>query len=248
MPTEVTIWLTPEEAASGVTRAVSLPKGTVDVRIPPVQDGTLIRVSTDKGETFIRIRLHGTPPRPPGRGRLAFLGSPVAKPLFIVGVLGVLTVVLLNQGEDSTPPTAGRPSTSTTAPSLGGTAGATAGPDSGTPGSAGPLDSADRSRPPAASDYPATAAPPTPYSAGTCLDGTLPDSTTPVKVKNVDVVSCSSPDAHYRVIQAYHGTTDLSRCREDSETQYSFSSRTTLGGRTISSVVYCLVGIGSYAR
>lgn len=246
MPTEVTLWLTPEEAASGVTRAVALPRGTVNVRIPPVQDGSSIRVSTDKGETFLRIRLHGTPPRSPGAGRASFLGRPAAKPLFFLGVLGVVAaVVLLTQHDDSTPSTAGRPGAATPAPSPTGSAAAPAGPGSRTPGSLNPLDGDDSSGP--ARNYP-TIAPPTPYTTGTCLNGTLPDSTTPVKVKNVDVVACSASDAHYRVIQAYHGTTELARCRDDSETQYSFSSRTTLGGRTISSVVYCLVGIGSYAR
>ncbi|MFI9235365.1 hypothetical protein [Streptomyces sp. NPDC053079] len=246
MPTEVTLWLTPEEAASGVTRAVALPRGTVNVRIPPVQDGSLIRVSTDKGETILRIRLHGTPARAPGAGRPSFLGGPAAKPLLVLGVLAVLAaVVLLTQRDDSTPSTAGRPGAATTAPSPAGSATATPGPVGRTPGSLDPPYGDGRSGP--ASTYP-TAAPPAPYTTGTCLNGTLPDSTTPVKVKNVDVVACSSSDAHYRVIQAYHGTTELSRCRDDSETQYSFSSRTTLGGRTISSVVYCLVGIGSYAR
>ncbi|GHC60326.1 LppU/SCO3897 family protein [Streptomyces cinnamoneus] len=244
MPTEVTLWLTPEEAAFGVTRAVGLPSGPVNVRIPPVRDGDLIRVSTDKGEAHLRIRVGGAPtPQPPGAGR-ALRRSPLLKPLLVLAALGVLVVVLLTQRDGSSSsaaPGSGRtpsPSTSRTPFSPG------TGDEHTAPGLPDPLGSTDRpTRGP--SRLPT---PPAPYRTGTCLNGTIPDSTTPVKVNNVGVVACSSSDAHYRVIQTFHGTTDMSRCRENSDTQYSFSSETTLGGRTISSVVYCLVGIGSYER
>ncbi|MEV5240047.1 hypothetical protein AB0K89_13195 [Streptomyces cinnamoneus] len=241
---EVTLWLTPEEAAFGVIRAVGLPRGSVNVRVPPVRDGDLIRVSTDKGEALLRIRVGSVPaPQSPGAGP-SLLRGPLLKPLLLLGALGVLVVVLLTQRDGSSSsatPGAGRtpsPSSSRTPFSPG--------PDDehAAPGLPGRLGSTDRpTRGP--SGLPT---PPAPYRTGTCLNGTIPDSTTPVKVNDVGVVACSSSDAHYRVIQTFHGTTDMSRCRENSDTQYSFSSETTLGGRTISSVVYCLVGIGSYER
>ncbi|MCA6091162.1 hypothetical protein LE181_03125 [Streptomyces sp. SCA3-4] len=240
---EVTLWLTPEEAAFGVVRTVGLPRGSVNVRVPPVRDGDLIRVSTDKGEALLRIRVGSVPaPQPPG-SRASLLRSPLLKPLLVLGALGVLVVVLLTQRDDS----------SSAAPGAGRTPSP---PASRTPFSPGPGDghaAPGLPDPLAGTDRPTRGpsrlpTPPAPYRTGTCLNGTIPDSTTPVKVNNVGVVACSSSDAHYRVIQTFHGTTDMSRCRENSDTQYSFSSETTLGGRTISSVVYCLVGIGSYER
>ncbi|RAG82522.1 hypothetical protein DN069_27105 [Streptacidiphilus pinicola] len=89
---------------------------------------------------------------------------------------------------------------------------------------------------------------PSPYDSGTCLNGTLPDSTTAQTVNDVNQVDCSADDAHYKVIQVFYETTDLSRCDDVSDTQYSFSSQVTWNGATINSYVYCLVGLGSYAR
>ncbi|MEU1310514.1 hypothetical protein ABZ419_16680 [Streptomyces cinnamoneus] len=243
MSMEVTLWLTPEEAASGVIRAVGLPRGSVNVRVPPVRDGDLIRVSTDKGEALLRIRVGSAPtPQSPGAGPSP-LRSPLLKPLLVLAALGVLVVVLLSQRDGSSSsaaPGSGRtpsPLTSRTPFSPG------PGTEHAAPGLPDPLGTGRPTRGP--SRLPA---PPAPYRTGTCLNGTIPDSTTPVKVNNVGVVACSSSDAHYRVIQTFHGTTDMARCRDNSDTQYSFSSETTLGGRTISSVVYCLVGMGSYER
>ncbi len=93
-----------------------------------------------------------------------------------------------------------------------------------------------------------SASPPDPYDSGTCLDGTLPDSTTAQSVSDVDRVPCSSPDAHYKVIQTFPFTSELSRCEANSRTEYAFSSRYTINGATINEYVYCLVGLGSYAR
>ncbi|MBP2400674.1 LppU/SCO3897 family protein [Streptomyces syringium] len=218
---------------------VDLPTGSVNLRIPPVRDNSLIKVSTATGETtFIRIRVTDAQPQP---GR-ALTGNPLARPLFILVALGVMlavAVLLTRQGDSS--PSASGPGTGATAPTSSGT-----GVDTGHPGSATDDTGTGRTAPgPALTSAPAA---PSPYRAGTCLDGTIPDSTTPVSVSDVDVVACSSADAHYRVIQTFHGTTDMSRCRSNSDTQYSFSSERTLNGRTISSVVYCLVGLGSYAR
>lgn len=87
-----------------------------------------------------------------------------------------------------------------------------------------------------------------PYTSGTCLNGTLPDSTTARSVSGVDEVSCSASDAHYKVIETIPLTTDMSRCSSNPQTQYAFSSSYTINGATINSYVYCLVGLGSYAR
>ena len=98
---------------------------------------------------------------------------------------------------------------------------------------------------------PTMAPPPTTpeYGTGTCLSGTLPDSSVPEPVgPDVTEVPCTSPDAHYRVIQDIPGTTDLHRCDSNSQTQYEFSSEEDINGVPTDQYVYCLVGIGSYAR
>ncbi|MBO1337793.1 hypothetical protein [Streptomyces sp. VRA16 Mangrove soil] len=89
---------------------------------------------------------------------------------------------------------------------------------------------------------------PSPYTSGTCLNGTLPDSTTAQAVNDVDEVDCSAADAHYKVIQTFPMTSDMSQCNANSQTQYAFSSRYTMNGAVVSEYVYCLVGLGSYAR
>ncbi|AZM54621.1 hypothetical protein DMA15_20375 [Streptomyces sp. WAC 01529] len=149
----------------------------------------------------------------------------------MLGVAGAVLIatLVLNQGDDddtasSTPPTHATPSAlseTTYEPP-------TAAP---TPSAAAP-----------------TSAPPTPYTSGTCLNGTLPDSETAQEVSGVEEVSCSASDAHYRVIQTIPLTSDLSRCKDNPKTQYAFSYRYTLNGSTINEYVYCLVGLGSYAR
>ncbi|MFD9415886.1 hypothetical protein ACFWC9_14440 [Streptomyces goshikiensis] len=61
-------------------------------------------------------------------------------------------------------------------------------------------------------------------------------------------VSCSASDAHYKVIQSIPLTSDLNRCNDNPKTQCAFSYRYTRGGVPLNEYVYCLVGIGSYAR
>ncbi|MFG2498632.1 hypothetical protein ACGFSB_10560 [Streptomyces sp. NPDC048441] len=95
---------------------------------------------------------------------------------------------------------------------------------------------------------PPTSEAPSPYTSGTCLNGTLPDSETAQEVSGVDEVSCGASDAHYRVIETIPMTSDMSRCDTNSKTQYAFSYRYTLNGSAINEYVYCLVGLGSYAR
>lgn len=230
MPTEVTLWLTPEEAASGVTRPVRLPGGLVTLRIPPVQDGSLLKVPTDQGEAMIRIRLLAPAAAPPPAGpkqTATSSGSQGAKMLFtVVCALGLGFLFTQLNHHDSSPPPAAAP-TLPVAPTYRSL------PLPNLPGmpSTGPAAPAE-----------------TPFTSGTCLNGTIPDSTTPVSVSNVHQVSCNAADAHYRVIETFHGTTDMHRCDANSDTQYSYSYQLTRGGMTINSVVYCLVGLGSYAR
>lgn len=100
---------------------------------------------------------------------------------------------------------------------------------------------------PAPAPVPSEAAP-TPYDRGTCLNGSLPDSTTAQKVTDVEEVSCSAADAHYRVIESIPLTSDLNRCNDNPKTEYAFSYRYTVNGATLNQYVYCLVGLGSYAR
>ncbi|MCG8966311.1 MULTISPECIES: LppU/SCO3897 family protein [Streptomyces] len=96
--------------------------------------------------------------------------------------------------------------------------------------------------------YATESAAPDPYDSGTCLNGTLPDSTTAQEVDDVEEVDCSASDAHYQVIQTFPMTSDLSQCNSNSLTEYAFSYRYTLNGAAINEYVYCLVGLGSYAR
>ncbi|GGQ93322.1 hypothetical protein GCM10010216_64660 [Streptomyces flaveolus] len=96
--------------------------------------------------------------------------------------------------------------------------------------------------------YATESAAPDPYDSGTCLNGTLPDSTTAQEVDDVEEVDCSASDAHYQVIQTFPMTSDLSQCNSNSRTEYAFSYRYTLNGAAINEYVYCLVGLGPYAR
>ncbi|MEU6624377.1 hypothetical protein ABZ926_26860 [Streptomyces litmocidini] len=89
---------------------------------------------------------------------------------------------------------------------------------------------------------------PDPYENGTCLNGTLPNSETAQSVSGVEEVPCSASDAHYKVIQTFPFTSDMNRCNANPKTEYAFSHRYTMNGTTISQYVYCLVGLGSYAR
>ncbi|MBC9719136.1 hypothetical protein H9Y04_42160 [Streptomyces sp. TRM66268-LWL] len=97
-------------------------------------------------------------------------------------------------------------------------------------------------------ETPTESAPPDPFTEGTCLNGELPDSDTPQDASGVEEVECSASDAHYKVIQTFPFTSDMSSCDANPKTEYAYSSRQTLNGATINEYVYCLVGLGSYAR
>ncbi|MFI9718167.1 hypothetical protein ACIHFE_00700 [Streptomyces sp. NPDC052396] len=231
MPIEVPLTLTPQQAAQGVIQIVQLPTGPVTVRIPPVQNGAVITVPTAEGEVLIRIQVAGARP-PASKG-------PVVGLFAVLGLAAVLALVFaLNHHSDST---------------------SSASSDSSPSGYARPTDTYS---PPAAPTYhyvppvprfslpPITLAPPPvlPHITGTCLNGKIPDSTTPVSVSGVHEVSCTAADAHYKVIHVFYATSDMERCRSIDGTQYTFSERSTRGGLTINQYVYCLEGIGSYAR
>jgi hypothetical protein len=109
--------------------------------------------------------------------------------------------------------------------------------------------------PPVAPPIPPPVAPPVPppttsgnFQTGECLNGELPNSTVTVTVQGVDLVDCSDPNAHYRVIQKFPGTTDLSRCDPNPQTQYEFSEEETVNGTPVLQNTYCVVGLGRYAQ
>ncbi|MFI1653162.1 hypothetical protein ACH4XT_40415 [Streptomyces avidinii] len=271
---EMLITLTPQQATYGVILPVELPTGTVRLRIPSCRHGDLVRVRVGGEEVLLRIHVTGagaawiagaggiTPPAaatsafPAGAG--ATQPAPAARPpqtgggrggLVALGVAAALVLgfFLLSDGDDD-----GRD----------GKASAEATPtwsSSWTP-SPSPDDSPDDS-PSSGSSAPGAAATPyspeaiaepspepSPFDRGTCLNGQLPDSTTPRSVSGVSEVPCSASDAHYRVIESIPGTADLYSCNDNPKTQYAFSYRYMRGSTVLNQYVYCLVGIGSYAR
>ncbi|MFF8280378.1 hypothetical protein ACF05T_30530 [Streptomyces lateritius] len=222
---EVLISLTPQQAATGVVFTVTLPTGPAHIRIPPSRDGDLVRARLGDGEVLLRVRVTGQPGAPAAR-KSGGLGC-----LVTLGVVGavIAALVLTNDSDDDSGSAAATP-TVTSSPTV-------------TPSSSydDPFDTPTTAAP-------TTEPPPDPYTAGTCLNGTLPDSTTAQRVSDVEEVSCSASDAHYRVIQTIPLTSDLNRCRSNPKTQYAFSYRYTINGATINEYVYCLVGLGAYAR
>ncbi|MGW6567833.1 LppU/SCO3897 family protein [Streptomyces sp. NPDC054975] len=216
---EIPITLTPQQAAAGVILTVQLPTGPTHITIPPCRDGDLVPARVGDGTVLLRIRVGGAAQTPRKGG---FLGCLV--PLVIAGVIAFLVFSSDSDGDDSGTSAAPSPSFSYE----------------------NPLDSVTTAPTPAPA--PTTEDPPDPYTKGTCLNGSLPDSTTAQSVSGVDEVPCSASDAHYRVIQTFPLTSDLSSCESNPKTQYAFSHRYTINGTTINEYVYCLVGLGSYAR
>ncbi|MEY9943355.1 hypothetical protein [Kitasatospora sp. GAS1066B] len=261
MPDEIVLALSASEAAAGTTVTLRLPDSaeSMTIRIPPVEHGTVLRIPGATGDLIVRIQVtsDGVPGAPLGP---AFAPKPRprsgANGKLIAGLLAVgiaIVVGVMNSGHhgsstgDSayTPPTFGPvPSFTYSLPTL---------PALPMPTLPIPTFNYDPSQLVHPITTPNDAPSDTPSSAPTfavhdCLSGTLPDSTTAQSVDGVDVISCSSANAHYKVIQSFFGTTDLSKCQDNPDSQYSFSEETTYGGATISSEVYCVVGLGSYAR
>ncbi|MER6072326.1 hypothetical protein ABT187_26395 [Streptomyces sp. NPDC001817] len=244
---EIPVSLTPQQAASGTV--LRLPPGTgvrvPPVRIPPVRDGDVVRLHTADGEVRLRIRVTASPSAEKKQG------------LACLGVLGVIAVVVLllvltnrSGGSGDASDDAAGSSYSPSAPSYP-TATATGEPSTGDPYSGTPDTGEPYSSDPYGTGDPYDGSPspdPSPYTSGTCLNGTLPNSTTAQSVSGVEEVSCSASDAHYKVIETIPLTSDMSRCNDNPRTEYAFSSRYTINGATVNEYVYCLVGLGSYAR
>ncbi|MFD9372126.1 hypothetical protein ACFWA6_31115 [Streptomyces sp. NPDC060020] len=166
-----------------------------------------------------------------GRGCLA---------AFLVAAVIAVVVIAVNSGDDD----AGNSAVPAPTYSTGALS-----PSSAAPWSAEPTVAPN----PVPTPYSAAPAPvptpePSPFDRGTCLNGQLPDSTTPTTVSGVDEVSCSASDAHYKVIESIPGTSDMDRCNSNPKTQYAFSYRYTRGATVLNQYVYCLIGLGSYAR
>ncbi|MFD8411898.1 hypothetical protein ACFV2Q_09050 [Streptomyces sp. NPDC059650] len=221
---EIPITLTPQQAAAGVVITLPLQNGTTaDLRVPPARDGELVRGQLGTTDVLLRVRIAGAPAPKKTNPLGCLLGLLIAAGL-IAGI-----AALVNDDDAGPTATGSHPTPTRAAPSWS----PPALPTLNLPGAPSPI--------PSAPD-------PSPYDEGTCLNGTLPDSTTATRVNNVDEVPCSAPDAHYRVIQRFSLTSDMSRCDANPRTQYAFSHRYTRNGVPINEYVYCLVGIGSYAR
>lgn len=266
---EIDLTLTPEQAARGVILPVTLSSGPARLRVPSCRDGELVRTRLGDQEVLLRIRVSHpaapTPPTPPPPPPPTVVASPwvsstpAAHPpaapaapaaparsgragcLVAVGLVAAVLVgfVLFGNDDDGTGDVADRATASATpTPS--------ASPEPTYPSAAPSSAPADLLPVPAATTP--AAPPPTPFDKGTCLNGTLPDSTTAQRVEDVEEVACSASDAHYRVIESIPMTSDMSRCDDNPKTQYAFSYRYTLNGSVINQYVYCLIGLGSYAR
>ncbi|MEU4358784.1 LppU/SCO3897 family protein [Streptomyces virginiae] len=263
---EMLVTITPQQATYGVILPVELPTGTVRLRIPPCRHGDLVKVRAGGEEVRLRIHVSGagaawiagaggiappptgaaggaaaptgvqqTAPAPSsGGGRGCLVGLAIAAAL----VIGFFVLSDGDDGSDAKPTADSTPTWSSSwSPSWS------------------PTPSPWPSAPEAAATTPYVPEPsvepspePSPFDRGTCLNGQLPDSTTPRSVSGVEEVPCSASDAHYRVIESIPGTSDLNSCDDNPKTQYAFSYRYMRGSIVLNQYVYCLVGIGSYAR
>ncbi|MFD9953210.1 LppU/SCO3897 family protein [[Kitasatospora] papulosa] len=249
--TEIPLPLSPRQAAEGDIVTVPLPTGVTRIRIPPSQDGDLVRARVGAQEVLLRVQVTGGGSH--SYPWAAFLG--VAAVIGAVVLLGVI-------GAEDKDSSAGSPAASSTydISREDPYADQTEDPYTEDPGTSEASDGAEdpvateepedtSTEDPFAEDpYDSGEEAPDPYESGTCLNGTLPDSTTAQEVSGVDEVSCSASDAHYQVIQTIPLTSDMSRCDANSATQYAFSYQYTLNGATLNEYVYCLIGLGSYAR
>jgi hypothetical protein len=215
-------------------------------------------------ETPNALPARPAPPRPPRQRQLAIA-------LAVAAVVSTTAVVVLASGKpDTKPAAAGLPSATDTASASSTTSAALEAAPTTTDPEPSPS-TVDPTTPQPSDSGPAGG--PTPPTAlislsdlssemsslqagighidmGTCLSGQLPDSTTAVAVgDDVKEVPCFAGEAHYKVIQTFPGTADLSKCDQNPDTQFEFSSEeTTNGGITSTEYVYCLIGLGSYAR
>ncbi|TQF01811.1 hypothetical protein E6W39_05500 [Kitasatospora acidiphila] len=232
----IMLQLTREEAAVGAYRTINTATGPTMIHVPPVQDGMVIRVATANGEElYARIQIvGGQPGAAPAKSK-----APVIVLVSVAAVVAVGVTLGLTLGQHNSPvsdPTANPVVSQTT--------------DSAT--TPAPYDSATDTPAPSDTYQPPVTDPTSPsespFTDGSCLNGTLPDSTTAQAVSDVNVVDCGASDAHYKIIQTFPFTDDLHQCDSNPKTQYEFSETRTWGGATLMSTVYCVVGLGSYDR
>lgn len=246
---EIQLSITPQQAAEGTTVTVPLPNDTARLRIPPSRDGDLVRARFGDNEVLLRIRVTTAvaAARQPGPPAPLKKSSALGGLLAMGVVLAVIVLFAANSEEDDSNNTASTSPTYTSS----------ATPDSSpTPYETPTYTSAPTytyeptTKPtlPSLPDPTPTRAVPTPFDKGTCLNGQLPDSETAQSVSNVDEVSCSASDAHYKVIQRFPFSSDMEQCKSNPDTEYAFSYRYTLNGSVINQYVYCLIGLGSYSR
>ncbi|MER7170935.1 LppU/SCO3897 family protein [Streptomyces mesophilus] len=235
-PQVIPVTLTPQQATTGALFEVDQGGQRIALQIPPCRHGDEIRMTVGAAEVILKIQIdifagpgaqqpanpYGAPARTgPSAGSRA--RTAVIKTVLAVAVAGGL-LLAMNLGDDDDSKNTGSDSPTTAA---------------STPAASDPATDS-----PSPSESPA----PDPYDQGTCLNGTLPDSETAQEVNDVEEVDCSASDAHYKVIQTFPMTSDLNECNANPKTQYAFSSQYTMNGAVISEYVYCLEGIGSYAR
>ncbi|MFF3425307.1 hypothetical protein [Streptomyces sp. NPDC002602] len=239
-PQEIPLTITPQQAAHGVILTVALASGPARLRIPSCTDGQLVRARVGDTDVLLRIRVGqvagAAPGQPAASGKSGAKGCLVAVGLLAAVVVGV---VLLNSGDDDKGVATPTPTTTPIAtPTAGVWSPAPAPPPVVLPT---PTTSTGVSVPDP-TPSPSEAAP-SPFDRGTCLNGTLPDSTTAQRVTGVREVPCSASDAHYRVIESIPLTSDLDRCNDNPKTEYAFSYSYTRNGIPLNEYVYCLVGM-----
>ncbi|WP_199552752.1 hypothetical protein [Streptomyces sp. N35] len=235
-PQVIPVTLTPQQATTGAIFEVDQGGRRIALQIPPCRHGDEIRMTVGASEVILRIQIdlfgasgaqqptnpYGTPPAraTPGRSKV---GAGLIKVVLAAAVaVGLFLATSMGDDDDSKNTGSGTPTTAASTPAA--------------------------SDPATDSPSPSESPAPDPYDQGTCLNGTLPDSETAQEVDDVEEVACSASDAHYKVIQTFPMTSELDECNANPKTQYAFSSRYTMNGAVISEYVYCLEGLGSYAR
>ncbi|MFD5933790.1 hypothetical protein [Streptomyces sp. NPDC060333] len=233
-PQEIPLTITPQQAAHGVILTVALASGPARLRIPSCTDGQLVRARVGDTDVLLRIRVGqvagAAPGQPAAPGKSGAKGCLVAVGLLAAVIVGV---VLLNSGDDDKVETSPTPS-----PTISVWSPAPAPPPVVLPTSTTSTGTSAPDPTPSPSE-----AAPSPFDRGTCLNGTLPDSTTAQRVTGVREVPCSASDAHYRVIESIPMTSDLDRCNDNPKTEYAFSYSYTRNGIPLNEYVYCLVGM-----
>ncbi|MFF3842233.1 hypothetical protein [Streptomyces sp. NPDC001930] len=217
-PSEIPLTLTPQQAAQGVIITVTLPTGPAHLSVRPCRHGELVAARLGEGTVYLRITVAG------GQKKGGVLGCLI--PLAVIGAIIGGSYVLNDDKDDRAGSTGPGPIPTFSYP---------------------PPPTFDVDGTPTAGATP-TEKEPDPYEKGTCLNGSLPNSETAQSVSGVDEVPCSASDAHYKVIQTFPFTSDMNRCNANPKTEYAFSHRYTMNGTTVSEYVYCLIGLGSYAR